>query len=215
MNLRFGIYDIFSRIVPGGFYLFAFVELVVALNWIKFDWTLLSNVSLVISLGLIVVAYIIGTAMDRVGSAWYRLFTKRGMSNRVLEELKQRYSEDWNIQFEDRDWTVWRTYVYIHNPTVADEIDRNNAVSIMLGNLSFGLVIFAIAIFIEFINSQTWVLLALMVFILFLSYQIAIEARTSRYFYYLGIFQAIIAYRLNIEERVIPVKRTSKRRDAK
>jgi len=212
MNIRFGIYDIFSRIVPGLFYIFVFTELTLSLKWLTIDWKtvdweIISKFSFSISLGLLLAAYIVGTAMDRFGSAWHTFFKKRGMSNRILDEFKEIHKDEWQIEFEDKDWSVLRTYLYIHNPNVADDIDRNNALCIMLRNVSLGLVILAASIVLQFANTLNWGLIALAIFILFLSYQVAIQARTLRGWFYTGIYEAIVAYRLNIEERVKPVKR--------
>jgi hypothetical protein len=93
MNIRLGIYDIFSTIIPGGFYLVAIAEFNRLVGWVKFDWRSLQDIGILPSLALVSVAYIIGSATDRIGSYWHRIFKKRGASNRALDRFKELNSE--------------------------------------------------------------------------------------------------------------------------
>ncbi len=215
MNIRLGLYDIFSIIIPGGFYLITIAEFARLVGWINFDWQSLQDIGILPLLGLVSVAYIIGSATDRIGSQWHRVFKKRGASNRALDNFKALHSDRWRIDFDDKDWPIARTYIYIHNPGVADDADRFNAISIMLRNISLGLFLLALIEIIQFANTGNWAFIALIIFLLFLSYQTAIRARTLREWFYSSIFEAIIAYRLNLEERIKPVKTAAKRKNAK
>ena len=49
MTSRLGIYDIFGRIVPGGFYLGTFVQLGIILDLIEFDWGKLIDIGVLAS----------------------------------------------------------------------------------------------------------------------------------------------------------------------
>ena len=215
MNFRLGIYDLFSRIVPGGFYLIAFVEFARALGWIKIDLSLLKDVGILPSVILLLIAYLVGSAMERVGAAWRRIFRKREVSARALESFKQKHADQWVFDFEDKDWPIMRAYVYIHNPSIAEEADRFNALSIMLKNISLGLAILMVDEVIQFINTNNLLFLVLAGALLFLSYQMVILASTQSDWFYSYIYETILAYRLNLEERVKPVKTTVKRKDAK
>ena len=210
MNIRLGIYDILSRIVPGGFYILAFLQLVIVLGWMKFDWNILTNLGLIPSLGLVIACYVLGSALDTVGSAWHRIFKKRGMSTRVLAEFKAKHADRWKFDFEDKDWPILRAYTGIHHPDVAADIDRNNALGIMLRNISLGLVILALTEFLQFVGSFDWVHILFTVLLLFLSYQTAMRARTLQDWFYNGIFETTIAYRLDLEDRVKPVGKGKK-----
>ena len=214
MNIGLGVYDIFSRIVPGGFYLLVFYQLAVVLGWIKFDLTTFNEIGIVPSIGLIVLAYILGTGMGRVGSVWHRIFKKRGMSDRVLEKFKEE-NMDWQFIFKAKDWPILRAYIRLHNPDIANVIDRNNALSIMLRNISLGLVLLAVTEGIQFVNTMNWIYILLVVLLIFFSYQIAVQARDLQDWFYHGIFQTIIAYRLDLKERVKPANKPVKRKNAK
>lgn len=205
MNLRLGIYDIFSRIIPGGVYLFAALELARVLGWLKIDWASLLDLKILPSLGLLVMAYVAGTAMDRIGSTWYRLFN-RGMSDRVLDEFIREHKNRWVLDFDDEDWPILRAYIYIHNLNVGDEIDRHNALCIMLRNISLGLVFLAISQIMQFVFTRNWLLFVLVAALFLLSYQLAIQARFMREWFYRSIYETIIAYRLKVEEIVKPAK---------
>ena len=213
MNIGLGVYDIFSRIVPGGFYLLVFYQIAVALRLIKFDLKILNEIGIVPSIGLILVAYIVGAGLDSVGSAWHRIFKKRGMSGRVLQKFREE-NTDWEFYFQDKDWPILRAYIRLHNPDVANVIDRNNAISIMLRNISLGLVLLSITEVVQLVNSMDWIHILLIALFAFLSFQIAIQARELRDWFYSGVFQTIIAYRLDLAERVKPVKSSVKRKNA-
>jgi len=212
MNIRLGVFDLFSRIVPGGFYLFVFGEFARVTGWVKFDWVVLQNIGVLPSLGLIIIAYILGTAMDHLGYLWHRIFRKRGSSDRALERFKELYGDRWEIDFEDKDWHILRAYIYIHNPSVAEEIDRFNAVSIMLRNLSLGLTLLAVNEVIQFISTSDWKFLILVVVLLYFSVQVAIQARNQRAWFYTNIFEVSLAYQLNLEERLKPMKTSTRKK---
>lgn len=215
MTIGLGVYDIFSRIVPGGFYLFVFVQFAVVMGWLKLDWKILNDANVLSSVGILLVAYIIGAGMDRVGSNWHRLFRKRGMSNRILKEFKENHADKWELDFDDRDWPILMYYIRIRNPDVADGIDRNNALCIMLRNLSFGLLLLAVTELVHAKQTGDWVILILVIFLLFLSIQIALHAKVLRTWFYNGIFQTIVAYRIDIEQRVKPIQTPRRRTNPK
>ena len=215
MNIQLGIYDIFSRIFPGAFYMFAFIEFARVLNLIKLDWMTLKDIGLVPLLDLALIAYIVGVGMDRAGSAWHRLFKKDRASQEIIREFKEEYKSQWNLAFEDVDWPILRAYLYIHNPDVANEIDRHNALCLMLQNLSLGLVLIAVSEGIQFATTMDWAFLILVSVLIFLSYQMANQAGTWKEWFYRSIFEAIIAYRVNLEENIKPVKLPATRKKGK
>ena len=210
MNIRLGIYDIFSRIVPGGFYLLAFIQFAIVLDLMQFDWRSFADIGVFLSFGLVVIVYILGTVLDPLSSAWHRLFAKRGISARVLNECKQVHADRWVIDFEDKDWPILRAYIGIQKPDVASDIDRNNALCIMLRNISFGLFLVASSEIIQFAKSLDWIHVLLAVVFVVFSFQTAIQVRTGRHWFYSGILETVLAFRLDLEERVKPIGRRKK-----
>lgn len=209
MNIQLGIYDIFSRIVPGAFYLFALFEFARVTNLIKLDWMSLKDIGFLPSLGLALIAYIVGTGMDQVGSAWHRVFKKEQNGPETIKKFKEEHKGQWDLTFDDVDWPILRAYIYIHNPDVANEIDRHNALCLMLKNLSLGLVLIVVSEGIQFAATMNWMYLILVAVLLFLSYQMTIQAGTLKEWFYRSIFETVIAYRINLEETIKPIKATS------
>ena len=215
MNIQLGIYDIFSRIFPGAFYLFAFIEFARVMNLIKFDWMTLKDIGLLPLLGLALIAYIVGVGMDRIGSAWHQLFKKDQASQEIIREFKEEHKNQWSLTFEDVDWPILRAYLYVHNPDVANEIDRHNALCLMLQNLSLGLVLIAVSEGIQFATTMNWVFLIVVAALIFLSYQMVIQAGTWKEWFYRSIFEAIISYQVNLKQAVKPVRSTATQKKAR
>ncbi len=202
MSSRLGIYDIFSRIVPGSLYLAAFVEFARAMDLIKFDWlTALNKLEIVPSLGLALIAFVIGSALDGISVQWYRLFKLRSKGLAVFKEEHK----DWKIEFEDKDWAILRAYVYTKDLNVANEIERHNALSIMMKNISLGLALLSVCELIQLLKTLDWRFGVLVVILMFFSYQAAIQARNMQDWFYRSIYETIIAYRLKLEDIVKPV----------
>ena len=152
MNLRLGIYEVFSRIIPGGLYIVAVAHFLLILRIVDLDpgMEIINNLSLAASIGLVVVAYILGGAFDIFSLAFFRLFKKRGYSNQMLTEFKTSHSGRWRIDFNDNDLPILFAYIRTKNLELAGELDRHNAVSIMLRNVSLGLLLIAVNSLIQF-----------------------------------------------------------------
>ena len=91
MNVRLGVYELFS-IVPGGLYLAAAGQLLIILGLLKFSLDSVNNISLVASIGLLLGAYTIGGAFDRLALAWFRLFEKQGIRTAQVCEFHTKLS---------------------------------------------------------------------------------------------------------------------------
>ena len=205
MNIRLGVYEIFSRIVPGAFYLIVFCRFAIVMNWIEFDPAFLSNIGIVPSLGLLLVAYVFGAGMNRLGDAWHQIFRKRDRNDSVVDEFKKEHP-DWKLDFKHKDWAIMRAYIRMHSPEVANLIDTNNALSIMLRNISLGLALLSLCEIVQIVNSGIWTYALLVVLFVFLSYQTGLQARDLHDWFYQAILQTIVAYRLDLADRVKPVK---------
>lgn len=201
MSSRLGIYDIFARIVPGGLYLASFVEFARVLHWISFDWaTTLNKLEIVPSIGLAIIAFILGSALDAISVRWHALFR---LPSKGLTAFKEEHW-DWKIKFQDKDWAILRAYVYTQDLNVADQIERHNALSIMMRNISLGLALLSVAELIQLIKTIDVRFGILVVILLFLSYQAAIQARNMQDWFYRSIYETMIAYRLNLEDIIQP-----------
>jgi hypothetical protein len=209
VSSRLGIYDIFSRIVPGGLYLGALVEFARILNLIRFDWgTVLGELGVIPSIGLALIAFVLGSAMDGISVAWHNLFR---LHSKGLNDFKEEHN-NWKIEFQEKDWAILRAYIYIHNLNVADEIERHNALSIMMRNISLAFALLSVCEVIQLITIGDWRFAVLAVILMFLSYQAAIQARNMRDWFYRSIYETIIGYGLKLEDIVTPVKSFTRRK---
>ena len=206
MNIRLGIYEIFSRIIPGGFYVAALGQLLAILGLVKIDWQTINELSLTTSIGLIVIAYILGGALDNFALMLYRLFKKPGYSARTFAEFKRRHRDRWIIDFEDGDWSVLLAFIRTKNLELSGEIDRHNALSIMLRNVGLGILIMVANNLIQFIISWNPIFIFISIVLSILAILVIREAVKFRGWFYSSIYETILAYRIDLENIVKPVK---------
>jgi hypothetical protein len=222
MNIRLGIYEIFSRIIPGGVYIVAIWQLLDILGVTTIGLQTINSFSLPMFIGLIVVAYILGGALDNVALTLFRLFKKRGISARSFVEFKQRHQNRWVIDFKDDDWSILLAYIRTKSMELASEIERHNAISIMSRNISTGLVFIAGNSILQFLISRNSIQLVICLLMLILSALTLRESIKFRGWFYDGIYETILAYRIELEKSITPVDtlikkskvRTAKRNDA-
>ena len=215
MNIRLGIYEIFSRIVPGGLYIFTVGQLLVILGIVVPDWQVLNSLSLVSGLGIMAVAYVFGETLDRFALAWFRVFCKRGYNSIALANFKRWYVDKWDIDLKDTEWHILLAYIRTKDLALTDEIERHNAISIMLRNISLGLLFLAINCFIGyFLSRGIHYVVAGIASVLF-AVLIILDSVKFHQWFFNSIYDTILAYRLDLEERIKPVKRTRKKEDAK
>ena len=207
MNIRLGIYEIFSRIVPGMFYIAAIVQLFVILGLIEINWDVVNELSLTAIAGIIVVAYFVGEALDRFAIFWFRLFRKKGFSTRSFAAFKKKHQDQWTIDFEDRDWPIVLAYIRTKNLELASEIERHNAISIMLRNVSFGFLLMAISSQIQFILSWDFLYMFISIALLAIAVLLGRESGKFRGWFYNGIFETVVAMRVELEKYVRPTEK--------
>lgn len=211
MNLRLGIYEVFSRIVPGGLYIVAVAQFLSILGVVTLDLQAFNNLSLAASIGLVVVAYILGGAFDIFSLALFRLFKKKGFSERALTQFKKNYEDRWQIDFKDHDHLVLLAFIRTKNLELAGELDRHNALSIMLRNVSLGLLLLAANSLIQFLVSRNPINVFISLSMLVLSMLIIRESIKFREYFLNGIYETILAYRIDLEMAIKPVRPAGRR----
>ncbi|MEW6403927.1 MAG: hypothetical protein AB1649_19200 [Chloroflexota bacterium] len=211
MSIRLGIYEVFSRIIPGGFYIAAIVQLLTTLGIIAVDWQTISDLSLGASVAFVVVAYVLGGALDNVSLVFFRLFKRPGLSGRSFREFKEHNKHRWTIDFEDQDWPILLAFIRTKNLDLAGEIDRQNALSIMLRNVGLGLLLMITNCVIEFFLSQDWLFVLAAVLLLIVAVLIMREAVKFRKWFYSTILETVLAYRLDLENSIKPVEKKNPR----
>lgn len=204
MNLRLGIYEIFSRIVPGGVYMVAIVQLLDILDRLTIDWQALNDLSLIASIGLSVVAYIVGGALNPYSFIWLRLFGLKGVSNETLLAFKARHRDHWDIDIHDKDWPVLLAFLRTKDLELSSDIERQNAISIMLRNVSLGLGFMAVNFVVAFVRYPITENILAAVVTLVVSILVARESTKFRRWFYDNVFETTLAYRIDLERMIKP-----------
>jgi hypothetical protein len=210
MNIRLGAYDIFSRIIPGGLYLAVAAQLLSILGLLKFSLESANDISLIVSIGLLLAAYTLGGAFDSMARAWFRLFEKPGIHSRTFEKFKQRYQDRWKIVFDGDDYSLLLAFIRTKNLDLASEIERHNAVSIMLRNVSLGLMLLGINSLLQFLLLRNWTSIFVLLILIGLSRLIIQECTKFREMYYDTIFKTALAYRDDLENAKLVEKPKTK-----
>ncbi len=204
MNIRLGIYEIFSRIIPGGVYMAAIAQLLSVLGLLTLDWQAFNDMSLIASTALVVVTYVVGGALNPLSFLWLRLFGNKGVSSTALTAFKQRYHSEWAIEIEDKDWPVLLAWLRTKNIELSGDIERQNAISIMLRNVSLGLGIMAINFVVAFGRYGNPQNIFAAIAMLIISILVMRESSKFRRWFYDTIFETTLAYRIDLEKLIKP-----------
>jgi len=201
MSVRVGIYQLFARAIPGGFYLFTIFYLCVLFGLVTIDFQSLNNLSVIWAIVFAILAYIVGEIFDQFALWWHRLFKPRNLSNVVLDEFKKAHA-DWEINVQDRDWHILLAYLRRESPEVVNQIETHNATCIMLRNVGLNLMVLSVIQIVQFIqNNYIWNLVLCIVLVV-ASIISGRQATKYRRWFYRGVFEALIAHSLQIPEIV-------------
>lgn len=201
MNIGLGIYEIFARIIPGTFYLFALLQLSFILKLTAFDLQTLNDLGIIPSLGLAVLAYILGSAFYPISIIWHRLSKPRDIPGIAFGEFQKR-NLDWKFGFGGKDWRILFALIRKESPDIANSIDKQNALYIMLASISFGIILLAVNQITLFFMGGTYLNLIYAVLLIIGSLLIAREGRYFQFRFYLLIFETILSYQLKPEDLV-------------
>jgi hypothetical protein len=205
MNIRLGVYEIFSRIVPGGLYLAAVGQLLHILGLYTFDLQTISELPLLLSIAILLGAYSIGGAMDRLAIVWFRLFAPRGTHGRVFESIRRQYGKRWHLDFTGEDWNLLLSHIRTRDFELAAELDRYNAVSIMLRNVSLALTLICFNLLFQSVQTASWTYALLALGLFLTAILLILESKKFREWYYDNIFRTALGYRIEMEELIRPV----------
>jgi hypothetical protein len=201
MTINLGIYDFFAYIIPGLLYLFLINSFFQRLGWASFDF-IQSNIP--ISIGTIgavaLAAYVLGHLFD-VFARWfcYQLLTPKELSASVLEDIKKNYA-DLDIQYNPKDYHLLFVMLRQRNFQHAQVMDRFEANSIMLENVSFAAFLFFLVklseLFTRFDITSLVICLG-MLLICFLAYR---SSKIYHTWFFLDVFEASLEYGKNVKE---------------
>jgi hypothetical protein len=142
MSISLGIYDLFANAIPGLFYLFVFNEIAKVYGVTPIDWTSIDNLGGIILVGL--VAYVVGHIMDFISyRLWFRVFNKKRHWEVGYENFVNNYPE-LKTKFNPTQVSLLLNIIRYENLEVTNEIERDKVISIMLRNVSFASILFAL-----------------------------------------------------------------------
>lgn len=141
MSISLGIYDIFANAIPGLFYLFVFNEIARVSGLGSVDLASIDNLGLVVLVGL--AAYVAGHILDYVCVKWwFRIFYRQSHSVIGLESFSKNYPNI-KTKFKPSEASLLLSVLRYEKLELANEIERNKVISILLRNISFASILFA------------------------------------------------------------------------
>ena len=221
MSIKISIYEFFAFTIPGIAYLFLLGYSMVAFEKVTLDFQMLNDVSLMLYLVFVLVAYVIGLLIDAiVKKTWYRLFKPIDkLKDKWIYRLNPRFKfpETADLMYRDfaeslegkipkflsSDWYGLLARLHDDNPETASSLERFNASQIMMRNISFALVVFSftqIALLIQ--ASATKIHFVLLLLSLVLSIVAGVESSKFHCWFYSGIYKASAAYSLKMSKLV-------------
>jgi len=199
MSITIGFYDFFSYTVPGLLYLYTINKF---LEIINFPYVSLEDISLDIWFAIIgvVLSYIVGALLDTFAYRWYLLFHKNKVEQRVIDNFKK-YYPDLKVDFAIHDRRLAFSFIRHNNLELAENIDKFKALSIMLQNISFGLLLFSVVQIIKLIlgGYSDFVLVSMLITLIF-SYVAIHRSALFNFWYWSGNFEQALHYGKSVSE---------------
>jgi len=205
MSIAVSIYDLFAFTIPGFIYLFTLNDLLKALGFSS-----LSLATIEFSqywLLIVLLSYLTGQLMQLVCSRlWIRLWYRTTAEERAYKVFTAIYPEK-DVEFDPKQWSLLFTMIRREDRPTAEMNDRNMATSIMLRNVSFGLLLFGllnIYIAFQFVFSLSHLLVAFIM--LLLSYISLRRGDFYRVMFFNNIYQHAMYYGKNLNEIVTSIR---------
>ena len=200
MSIKVNAYDFFAYTIPGGLILFTILYALNIFGVIQIDFlTIVSSVGQ--SLIVIAASYIAGLLIEPIGKLWYRLFRPKGFPDVALVEFKKIHPSI-RVNFKAEDWIILFAYIKHQNIEIASDIERVNASSVMMRNISLGFMILAVVEIVNF--SLVLVPLHLVFGVVLVIFSIIAGKESDKFaqWYYFAIFETITSQTLQISDLV-------------
>lgn len=195
MGIKVTLYDFFAYMIPGGFYVATFVYLGIVLGFIPANAQLLNNLVVTQILVLAIIAYVVGLILDPTSRPWYYRFFNKRFNQESLEDVNS--SSNVQITSDPKNWGVLLMYIRNQEHSNSDGVERYNVTTIMLRNISFSLLLSSIITLILIFSTQFYIWnIALCIALFGLSILAGREAARFHRWFYLSMYQTIVAYGL-------------------
>ncbi len=207
MSINLGIYDFFAYLVPGLMYLFLLNEFSSRIGLSSYNLTQL-NLDFGIAGMIVLAAYVIGHLFD-VFAQWfcYKLLTPKSLSATVLETLQAQYPH-LNICFEPKDYHLLFVLLRERNLSFSEILDRFEANSILLKNVSFASILFALLQLSTLFGGFSVVNLLLFLGGISVCWLAFRSSKMYHTWFFLDVFEASLAYGTNLQD-VLGNKKTN------
>jgi hypothetical protein len=178
-------------------------------GWIKPDTEQLGQAwlfGLVVFVGL---AYLAGLLLFKPSRFWSQLFRERNLARTTLEEVHRMWPQA-ELRLTDKEWPLVMAFLKQANPERAAEIERNNAINLMLRSTSFSLLVLALiqgAYFLA-VSPVFWNLVFAFAF-LGLSVLAGRQSTVFSRMYYTQTYLAVLALGMKVEQVVEPTPQAS------
>ena len=213
MSINFGLYDFFSFLIPGLLYIFTFGKLLVDLGWNyskAVPWEAVDFNNIIIILPVVTFAYIVGHIMDVIANGIFfraiRSIRNRSKKTIPVEEkalaIQKEVHPELDIKFSEKDWFLLFNLIGQRNINLSQYIDKYQADSIMLRNISFGSFLLAIFQIIGNVGPSISSSLAIAILSLVFSIVAFLKSEDFRMWFFSSIFEASLEYGLSLEEVV-------------
>ena len=208
MSIALGIYDVFSYFIPGVLYLFTINELLRIINWEFVDIASWigheSSPGISLILAIFICAYVVGHILDPIANTFFVKFINRvrGLlpTSEMALHLERKLHPNLNIEFDAKDWFLLYNLISQRHIEVARAIDKYQADSIMLRNITFGAFLLAcIELGGYFATYQIILLINSLVAILVVIFAY-FRSMEFRLWYFSSIFEASLEYGLRLED---------------
>jgi len=199
MSITVSIYDLFAYTIPGFLYLFILDELFRLFGFSY--WNVATIDFSKYWLPIILFAYLTGQIMDFVcHRLWTRIWYRTPSDERAYKMFSTIMSKD-KFDFDSKQWAILLNVIRKKDHPTGEMLDRFIATSIMLRNISFGLILLSLLnLFIGFQSSFSFRHLIITLGIVVFS---GIALRRSDYFnllFYNTIFHQAALYGKNVQE---------------
>lgn len=196
MNVRVGIYDFFSYLIPGSVFSFAILYSLNEMGIKLIDPQTASSFEFFVSVGT---AYILGFVVDVISKPWLRIFEPQKKRERIIQKFSYRYPAFKQI-FYETDWYTFLVFIKRNDLDIGRDIEQNNATSIMLRNLSFAVLCLGVSLLTSLFSPGNTLIVVPSFFCVVISLILQRQSIKFKTWFYLGLYQAVIGLLINEDD---------------
>ena len=214
MSFTLGLYDIFANIIPGFIYLFIINEALREFKLAHLEITTIDNAAYFFLLGIL--AFLVGHNMDFLSyRLWVRVFYRDHPEDRAYKQFRAIYPE-LEIQFNPRHIHLFFGAIKVAKPEIANDIEKNKVICLMLRNVSFASILFfVLEVAVILFRGFSWINLIIATLSLVASIVTIRRADMFNVLFYKMIFEYAALFGSSLQEVVNYNRRHSNENESK